>query len=157
AFNLKKVATFTEDDTSETKDDFTARIDWGDGFQSNGVIQDTSTPGKFKVLGSHTYVGHADATYTITVDIKDTLGSEVQATGEADVTFTPPPPTSGTAPAPNPPGTPAGPQPGGGTSITPQGWFVSPAGTQTALGERPFGIALSPDGKFLAVTNDGVG
>src|SRR5262249_25135294 len=35
--------------------------------------------------------------------------------------------------------------------------FVSPAGTQTALGERPFGIALSPDGKFLAVSNDGVG
>src|SRR5262249_56707709 len=62
----------------------------------------------------------------------------------------------GTAPAPNDPGTPAGPQ-GDGTSITPQGWFVSPAGTQTALGERPFGIALSPDGKFLAVSNDGVG
>jgi YVTN family beta-propeller protein len=156
AFNLKKVATFTEADTSETKGDFTARIDWGDGFQSNGVVQDTSTPGKFTVLGSHTYVGHQSATYTITVTIKDSLGSEVQADGEADVTFTPPPPTSGTAPAPNAPGTPAGPQSGGG-SITPQGWFVSPAGTQTALGERPFGVALSPDGKFLAVTNDGVG
>src|SRR5262249_42980946 len=76
AFNLKKVATFTEADTSETKSDFTARIDWGDGFQSNAVIEDTSTPGKFKVLGSHTYVGHQDATYTITVTIKDTLGSE---------------------------------------------------------------------------------
>jgi YVTN family beta-propeller protein len=157
AFNLKKVATFTEADTSETKDDFTARIDWGDGFQSNGVIEDTSTPGKFKILGSHTYVGHQDATYTITVTIKDTLGSEVQADGEADVTFVLPSPTTGTAPAPNPPGTPAGPQPGGGTSITPQGWFVSPAGTQTALGDHPFGIALSPDGKFLAVSNDGVG
>jgi YVTN family beta-propeller protein len=156
AFNLKEVATFTEADTSETSSDFTARIDWGDGFQSNGVVQDTSTPGQFQVLGSHTYVGHANATYTTTVTITDTLGSEVQATGEADVTFTPPSPTTGTAPAPNAPGTPAGPQ-GGGTSITPQGWFVSPAGMQTALGDHPFGIALSPDGKFLAVSNDGVG
>jgi YVTN family beta-propeller protein len=34
---------------------------------------------------------------------------------------------------------------------------VTPAGTQTQLGDKPFGIALSPDGKFLAVTNDGAG
>src|SRR5262249_15896685 len=30
-----------------------------------------------------------------------------------------------------------------------------PAGTQTLLGDRPFGVALSPDGTYLAVTNDG--
>jgi YVTN family beta-propeller protein len=153
AFDLQTVATFADADAS--KGDFTARIDWGDGFQSNGVVQGADGGGKLKVLGSHTYVGHADATYPITVTITDGLGSTVVATGEADVTFTPTPPTSsGTAPAPNPPGTPAGPQ-GNGTSITPQGWFVSPAGTQTQLGDRPFGIAVSPDGKFLAVTNDG--
>src|SRR5262249_17985139 len=109
-----------------------------------------------KVLGSHTYVGHADATYAIKVTITDNLGSKFEAHGTANVTFVKTPPTSGTAPALNPPGTPAGPQPGDG-SITPQGWFVTPAGTQTQLGDKPFGIALSPDGKFLAVSNDGAG
>ena len=49
--------------------------------------------------------------YPITVYITDKLGSETVAHGEADVTFVPPPQSSGTAPAPNPPGTPAGPQP----------------------------------------------
>ena len=71
------------------------------------------------------------------------------------MTFVPPPQSVGTAPAPNPPGTHAGPQPP--NSITPQGRYVSPAGTQTELGDKPFGIALSPDGKYLAVTNNGAG
>ena len=122
---------------------------------SNGVVTDTGTPGAFAVLGSHTYVGHQSTIYPITVYITDKLGSETVAQGEADVTFVPPPQSSGTTPAPNPPGTPAGPQPP--NSITPQGWYVSPAGTQTELGDKPFGIALSPDGKYLAVTNDGAG
>jgi YVTN family beta-propeller protein len=156
ALNLQTVATFTDADASASKGDFAARIDWGDGFQSNGVVEDAGKDGKFKVLGSHTYVGHTTTTYNIKVTITDDLGSTAEADGKANVTFTPPLPTTGTAPAPNPPGTPAGPQPGGG-SITPQGWSVSPAGTQTALGDHPFGIALSPDGKFLAVSNDGVG
>jgi YVTN family beta-propeller protein len=156
ALNLQTVATFTDEDASASKEDFTARIDWGDGFQSNGVIEETDQDGGFKVLGSHTYVGHANQTFAIKVTITDQLGSKVEADGTAQVTFTPTPPSSGTAPAPNLPGTPAGPQPGG-NSITPQGWYVSPAGTQTALGDKPFGIALSPDGKFLAVSNDGAG
>ena len=58
---LQKVATLVAQDPSASKDDFTARIDWGDGFQSNGVVADTSTPGTFQILGSHTYVGHQDA------------------------------------------------------------------------------------------------
>ncbi|MBV8234573.1 MAG: bifunctional YncE family protein/alkaline phosphatase family protein, partial [Acidimicrobiia bacterium] len=150
---LQVVATLVAQYPSASKDDFTARIDWGDGYQSNGVVADTSTPGTFQILGSHTYVGHQDAQYKVTVYITDRLGSKAEADGEADVTFVPPPQSDGTAPAPNPPGTPAGPKPP--NSITPQGWFVSPAGTQTQLGDRPFGIALSPDGKYLAVTNDG--
>jgi YVTN family beta-propeller protein len=158
AFNLKTVATFSDADAGndDGQGDFSARIDWGDGFQSNGVVKQTDDgDGQYTVAGSHTYVGHTSATYRIKVVITDKLGSVVEADGTANVTFTPTPPTSdGTAPAPNPPGTPAGPQ-GNGTSITPQGWFVSPAGVQTQLGDRPFGIALSPDGKFLAVTNDG--
>ena len=108
---LQKVATLVAQDTNATKGDFTARIDWGDGYQSNGVVADTGTPGAFAVLGSHTYVGHQDAKPTITVYITDKLGSETVAQGEAIVTFVPPSQSSGTTPAPNPPGTPAGPQP----------------------------------------------
>ena len=157
AFNLQTVATLVAQDPNATMGDFTARIDWGDGYQSNGVVTDTGTPGSFAVLGSHTYVGHQDTIYPITVYITDKLGSETVAPGEADVKFVPPPQSSGTTPAPNPPGTPAGPQRPTANSITPQGWYVSPAGTQTQLGDKPFGIALSPDGKYLAVTNDGAG
>ncbi len=49
---------------------------------------------------------------------------------------------------------PVGPMPDGTATVT-YGWRVTPAGQQTKLGEKPFGSALSPDGKFLAVTNDG--
>ena len=48
----------------------------------------------------------------------------------------------------------AGPQPDG-TAVTTNGWRVTPAGNQTQLGEKPFGSALSPDGKYLAISNDG--
>jgi len=47
-----------------------------------------------------------------------------------------------------------GPQ-GDGTSVTPFGWTVSPAGRQVTLGDKPFGTALSPDGKTMLVSNDG--
>ena len=50
----------------------------------------------------------------------------------------------------------AGPQPDG-TAITPVGWRVTPAGSQVTLGERPYGLALSPDGHTALVSNDGVG
>lgn len=40
----------------------------------------------------------------------------------------------------------AGPQ-GDGTAITSYGWRVTPAGQQTRLGERPYGVAQSPDGR----------
>ncbi len=49
----------------------------------------------------------------------------------------------------------AGPQ-GDGTGITPNGWTVTPAGArQVVLGDKPFGLALSPDARTLAVSNDG--
>jgi YVTN family beta-propeller protein len=47
----------------------------------------------------------------------------------------------------------AGPQ-GDGTAVTPNGWKVTPAGTQVQVGGRPYGMALSPDGKTLLVSND---
>jgi YVTN family beta-propeller protein len=49
----------------------------------------------------------------------------------------------------------AGPQ-GDGTGITPTGWHVTPAGRQLTLGERPYGMAISPDGRHALVSNDGV-
>jgi YVTN family beta-propeller protein len=42
-----------------------------------------------------------------------------------------------------------------GTALTTYGWRVTPAGQQSLLGEKPFGAALSPDGRYLAVSNDG--
>jgi YVTN family beta-propeller protein len=47
-----------------------------------------------------------------------------------------------------------GPRPDG-TALTTYGWRITPAGKQVPLGEKPFGAALSPDGKYLAVSNDG--
>src|SRR5437762_8965193 len=47
-----------------------------------------------------------------------------------------------------------GPQ-GDGTAITPTGWHVTPAGRQLTLGERPYGMSLSPDGRHILVSNDG--
>ncbi len=49
----------------------------------------------------------------------------------------------------------AGPQ-GDGTSITPTGLRVTPVGSQEKLGERPYGMALSPDGEQILIANDGV-
>jgi YVTN family beta-propeller protein len=48
----------------------------------------------------------------------------------------------------------AGPQPGG-TSVTPEGWPVTPAGTQTELGPGPLAAAMSPTGAVLLVENAG--
>jgi YVTN family beta-propeller protein len=50
-----------------------------------------------------------------------------------------------------------------GTGVTPIGWVVTPAGRQVVLrdplsdlwGDRPYGMALSPDGDTLLVSNDG--
>jgi hypothetical protein len=50
----------------------------------------------------------------------------------------------------------AGPR-GDGTGVTPNGWIVDPAGTQVQVGGRPYGLALSPDGKRLLLSNDGQG
>ena len=49
----------------------------------------------------------------------------------------------------------AGPQ-GDGTAVTSTGWKVTPVGKQVTLGERPYGLTRSPDGRTLLVSNDGV-
>ncbi|MCM3569930.1 bifunctional YncE family protein/alkaline phosphatase family protein [Neobacillus mesonae] len=43
------------------------------------------------------------------------------------------------------------------TAVTPHGWEVTPAGTQVTLGDFPMGGALSPDHRYLIVSNDGQG
>ncbi|MDP4171939.1 MAG: YncE family protein, partial [Bacillota bacterium] len=50
----------------------------------------------------------------------------------------------------------AGPQ-GDGTSVTTNGWHLTPAGKQVNLGNFPMGGALSPDGKYMVVSNAGAG
>ncbi len=42
-----------------------------------------------------------------------------------------------------------------GTPVTPQGWFLTPAGNQVGLGDRPYGVTQSHDGKTLLVSNNG--
>ncbi len=42
-----------------------------------------------------------------------------------------------------------------GTSATPEGWALTPAGSQTALGPGPLAAALSPTGSVLLVENAG--
>jgi DNA-binding beta-propeller fold protein YncE len=42
-----------------------------------------------------------------------------------------------------------------GSELLPTGWRIKPAGTQVETGSFPLGSALSPDGKFLLVTNAG--
>ncbi len=60
--------------------------------------------------------------------------------------------TSSTVTAPSRPFPPG---PRSGTAINSHGWFLTPAGKQVRLGDRPYGLAMSSDGKTLLVSNDG--
>ncbi|MCW2650504.1 MAG: phosphoesterase [Mycobacterium sp.] len=42
-----------------------------------------------------------------------------------------------------------------GSALLPTGYVVTPGGEQTWLGDLPLGAAASPDGRWLAVSNDG--
>ncbi|MCZ8511634.1 bifunctional YncE family protein/alkaline phosphatase family protein [Paenibacillus filicis] len=50
----------------------------------------------------------------------------------------------------------AGPQ-SDNTGVNTHGWFLSPAGKQLTLGDFPMGSAISPDHRFMVVSNDGQG
>lgn len=52
---------------------------------------------------------------------------------------------------------PAGPLPAAGAGVLPNGRTVSPAGVQIPLDTFPLNLALTPDQRFLLVTNDGWG
>src|SRR2546428_11110571 len=49
-----------------------------------------------------------------------------------------------------------GPKPGG-TGITPNHWLLTPAGLQVEVGDRPLGMAMTPDGRYLLISNNGQG
>ncbi|PZS39175.1 MAG: phosphoesterase, partial [Pseudonocardiales bacterium] len=44
-----------------------------------------------------------------------------------------------------------------GVAMIPVGYTLTPAGRQTALGDLPLAAAISPDGHWLAISNDGEG
>jgi YVTN family beta-propeller protein len=44
-----------------------------------------------------------------------------------------------------------------GSGITPHNWTLTPVGDQITLGDFPMGGALSPDGNYLIISNDGQG
>ncbi len=50
----------------------------------------------------------------------------------------------------------AGPR-GDGTGVTPNHWMLTPAGIQVEVGDRPMGMALSPDSRYLFISNNGQG
>jgi hypothetical protein len=52
--NNVQVAEFTVPDATDGQGEFSATINWGDGNNSSGTIQEVS-PGMFAVLGSHAY------------------------------------------------------------------------------------------------------
>ncbi len=50
-----------------------------------------------------------------------------------------------------------GKQPRSAAMLLPNGWMLTPAGRSLPLGDFPMNLALSPDGQFLAATNNGQG
>src|SRR5690349_5322788 len=44
---------------------------------------------------------------------------------------------------------------GGGETLLPNGWRIAPAGRHLAIGDLPLNLVLSPDGKYLIVSNNG--
>jgi hypothetical protein len=69
------VASFTDSDLTAAAGDFSARIDWGDGVSSDGVV--SGAAGSFAIAGSHTYA--EKGRYTVSVAISGSDGSIASA------------------------------------------------------------------------------
>jgi streptogramin lyase len=76
------VATFTDQDPTDSASDYTAVITWGDGGTSSGSITKTG-PGAFSVNGTYTYL--EEGTVPFSVLITDTVGGNT-AKASANVT-----------------------------------------------------------------------
>jgi hypothetical protein len=77
------VATFSDLDPSGAVKNFTALIDWGDGFTTPGTFTSNASGG-FDVRGSHTYLN--GGSFPITADIADLQGSALTIQNTATVT-----------------------------------------------------------------------
>ena len=82
--NNTDVASFTDDNLTDTAGAFTATIDWGDGTTDTGTV--TGSNGSFKVEGAHTYAdeGFRQATVTVTRPADNTLLSIIGTVPVAD-------------------------------------------------------------------------
>src|SRR6185437_1193310 len=69
------VASFSDSDLTAAAGDFSARIDWGDGSSSDGVV--SGAGGSFAIAGSHTYA--EKGRYTVSVAISGSDGSIASA------------------------------------------------------------------------------
>jgi hypothetical protein len=81
------VATFTDPGGPEGLSNYSANIDWGDGFTSVGTISFNSTSGVFTVAGSHTYAEEGNP--NITVTIHHATANDAVVTSNANVTDAP--------------------------------------------------------------------
>lgn len=76
------VASFVDGDPKGTASQFTVTVDWGDGSQPSAAVVKKGKSG-FTVTGSHTYAAHRS--WTVTVHIADSGGSQAQTTSTAVV------------------------------------------------------------------------
>jgi hypothetical protein len=82
AFTNLVVGTFADSDPGANPSDFTASIDWGDGYSAVTTVT-AAGQGTFDVLGTHTYT--AADTYTFDVQVTDSVGKKATATGTATI------------------------------------------------------------------------
>src|SRR6185437_6338359 len=60
-----QVATFSDPGSTDPASDFSATIDWGDGFTTAGTI--TGSAGNYTITGDHTYGDELSTNYSVTV------------------------------------------------------------------------------------------
>jgi hypothetical protein len=78
------VATFTDVTyPANSPDDFTATIDWGDGFSSEGTVSGSN--GNFVVNGSHTYSDEGNFQFTVTIADPDSPSPPVSVSATASI------------------------------------------------------------------------
>ena len=87
------VATFTEPDASAPASQYTATINWGDSTTSAGTVTGP-VGGPFTVTGTHTYA--EEASYPVTVTIKDNNNASNSSTATTTATVGDAPLTAGT-------------------------------------------------------------
>jgi cyclophilin family peptidyl-prolyl cis-trans isomerase len=98
--NQVLVATFTDVDPNGKPGDFAARIDWGDGTVTTGIVAASGTG--FQVLGSHTYATSGQYPVKVTlIDVNpanDFTAASLTTSDTADIVAPPLP-----VPVPQPP------------------------------------------------------